>query len=78
MAKAILEFDLSSEREEYDSAMKGGIYHTVILDIMQALRNELKYNSDKLEKRRVERVVLEEWRAKFWEILDGHDVSGDF
>lgn len=44
MAKVILEFDPSEEREEMESAINGAKWKMLVWDLDQHLRTELKYN----------------------------------
>jgi len=47
--KAILEFELPEDKEEFDAASKGMDWAIVAWDIDQYIRNRLKYQSEKLE-----------------------------
>ena len=47
--KAILEFELPEDREEFDAASKGMDWAIVAWDIDQYIRNRLKYQSEKLD-----------------------------
>ena len=44
MAKVILEFDPSEDREEMESAINGSKWKMLVWDLDQHLRTELKYN----------------------------------
>ncbi|CAB4175399.1 hypothetical protein UFOVP972_171 [uncultured Caudovirales phage] len=44
MAKVILEFDPTEEREDMDSAINGWKWKMLVWDLDQHLRSELKYN----------------------------------
>ena len=44
MAKVILEFDPSEEREDMESAINGWKWKMLVWDLDQHLRSELKYN----------------------------------
>ena len=44
MAKVILEFDPSEEREDMESAINGAKWKMLVWDLDQHLRSELKYN----------------------------------
>ena len=63
--KAILEFDLPEDKEEFDVASKGMDWALLAWDIDQLLRNKLKY-SDLLPNTRAE---LEEIRDTLNEML---------
>ena len=45
--KAILEFNLPEDKEEYDAASKGMDWALLVLDIDQFIRNKIKYEQDK-------------------------------
>ena len=63
--KAILEFDLPEDKEEFDVASKGMDWALLAWDIDQLLRNKLKY-SDLLPNTRAE---LEEIKNTLNEML---------
>ncbi len=45
--KAILEFNLPEDREEYVVASRGMEWALLVLDIDQFIRNKIKYEQDK-------------------------------
>jgi len=45
--KAILEFKLPEDKEEYDTASRGMDWALLVLDIDQFIRNKIKYEQDK-------------------------------
>ena len=45
--KAILEFNLPEDKEEFDTALKGMDWALLVLDIDQFIRNKIKYEQDK-------------------------------
>ena len=47
--KAILEFNLPEDKEEFDAASKGMDWAIVAWDIDQYIRNRLKYQTEKLD-----------------------------
>ena len=47
--KAILEFELPEDKEEFDAASKGMDWAIVAWDMEQYIRNRLKYQSEKLD-----------------------------
>ena len=47
--KAILEFELPEDKEEFDAASKGMDWAILAWDIDQYIRNRLKYQSEKLD-----------------------------
>ena len=47
--KAILEFELPEDKEEFDAASKGMDWALLAWDIDQYIRNRLKYQTEKLD-----------------------------
>ena len=47
--KAILEFELPEDKEEFDAASKGMDWAIVAWDMEQYIRNRLKYQTEKLD-----------------------------
>ena len=45
--KAILEFNLPEDKEEFDAASKGMDWALLVWDIDQFIRNKIKYEQDK-------------------------------
>jgi len=45
--KALLEFNLPEDKEEYDAASRGMDWALLVLDIDQFIRNKIKYEQDK-------------------------------
>ena len=45
--KAILEFKLPEDKEEYDAASRGMDWALLVLDIDQFIRNKIKYEQDR-------------------------------
>ena len=45
--KAILEFDLPEDKEEYDAASRGMDWALLVLHIDQFIRNKIKYEQDR-------------------------------
>ena len=45
--KAILEFELPEDKEEYEAASRGMDWALLVLDIDQFIRNKIKYEQDK-------------------------------
>ena len=45
--KAILEFNLPEDKEEFDAASRGMDWALLVLDIDQFIRNKIKYEQDK-------------------------------
>ena len=45
--KALLEFELPEDREEYVAASRGMEWALLVLDIAQFIRNKIKYEQDR-------------------------------
>ena len=45
--KAILEFDLPEDKEEFDASSKGMDWALLVLHIDQFIRNKIKYEQDR-------------------------------
>jgi hypothetical protein len=64
-------FNLPDENDEYQSAINGNKYHSVIHELFNYLRSESKY-SDRTE------LTIEEVREKLVELLKDEGVLDDF
>ena len=73
MPKAILEFNLPEENEEFLTAQNGGKYHSVIWNLDQYLRSIHKYSSDSYDEKALEEV--QKIRDKLHELLNEYDLS---
>jgi hypothetical protein len=76
MPTAQLTFKLPEEREEYETTMRAGKYHSAIWDLGQHLRAILKYGDEGMSDEK--RAIYEEIRKKFYDILEENEVIGDF
>ncbi|NBP67659.1 MAG: hypothetical protein EBR30_07500 [Cytophagia bacterium] len=65
MSKAILEFDLNEERDEFQLMLNANKWYSVVWDIDQHLRSKTKYASDDTPNEIVEALyqVREELRG---------------
>jgi len=70
--KAILEYNLPDEQQEYDLANKGSDLSIIIWDFDQWLRNEVKYNNELTDK---ESDTYYKIRDKLREIMEEHDIT---
>jgi len=73
--KAIIEFNLPEDRDEYDMANNAGKMYMALWDIKQLLRSTLKYNPTGLNGDQLEQ--WEAMRSEFFEILDNNDLKLD-
>lgn len=71
--KVQLVFELPQEQEEYDYAINGINYSSVLWDFDQYLRSKIKYESEKLSEETLS--VYEDLRDKLHEIMQAHDVN---
>lgn len=71
--KAVLEFNLPEEQEEFDYATKGALYSIVLFELDQYLRTKTKYESDSLTEGQYE--VYESIRNKLRELAEERGVN---
>ena len=75
MPKAVLRFKLPEEQSEFNSALKGGNFKSVLWELDQWLRGKLKYPAEDAPQ-----VVLDayqEMRTKLNELAADHDAVFD-
>lgn len=73
--KAIIEFELPEDQNEYEKANNANKMYMALWDIRQLLRSKLKYNSDGLNDEQLEQ--WEAMRGDFFDILDNNDLKLD-
>lgn len=73
MPKAILEFDLNEERDEFQLMLNANKWYSVVWDIDQHLRSKTKYASDDTPNEIVE--VLYQIREELRDIMNANGVS---
>ena len=73
--KAIIEFELPEDQNEYEKANNANKMYMALWDIKQLLRSKLKYNSDGLNDEQLEQ--WEAMRGDFFDILDNNDLKLD-
>ena len=73
--KAIIEFELPEDQEEYEMANNASKMYTALWDIKQLFRSTLKYNPAGLNDEQLEQ--WEAMRGEFFEILDNNDLNLD-
>jgi hypothetical protein len=73
--KAIIEFKLPEDIEEYEMANNASKMYMALWDIKQLFRSKLKYNSDGLNDEQLEQ--WEAMRGEFFDILDNNDLKLD-
>ena len=73
--KAILEFKLPDDQEEYEYAVNAPKMYLALYDINQLIRSKLKYNPDSLTD-----AELKQWEImqdEFYLILDEQNIQLD-
>ena len=73
--KAILEYNLLEERDEYTLAIQGSTMYACLFSTMNMFRNHLKYNNKEWTDE--ELAVIENLRDEFFEILESNDFDLD-
>ena len=73
--KAIIEFELPEDQNEYEKANNANKMYMALWDIRQLLRSKLKYNSDGLNDEQLEQ--WEAMRGEFFDILENNDLNLD-
>lgn len=73
--KAIIEFNLPEDQEEYEMANNASKMYMALWDIKQLLRSTLKYNPTGLSSKELEQ--WEAMREEFFEILYNNDLKLD-
>ena len=71
--RAVLEYTLPVEEQEYRDAYNGWRYRAVIEGVMQWLRDDLKHG----EVPDAEREVYERLRTRIFDDLDAHGLTLD-
>ena len=71
--KAIIEFELPEDRDEYEMANNASKMYMALWDIKQLFRSTLKYNPTGLTSKELEQ--WEEMQGEFFEILDNNDMK---
>lgn len=71
MPKAILEFNLPEENEEFKTATQAMDYNLVLWDLDQYLRGKLKYSQLTVEQGQ----IYEELRDKLHEFLNERNIE---
>lgn len=68
--KATLTFTLPEDREDFDDAVRGSEWKQAVRDVMDELRNRIKYG----ELPEAEVATLEAVRSMVLEVLDGRGL----
>ena len=69
--KAILEFELPTDKENFDASAKGMDWAIVVWDMDQLLRNKLKYEEHGTDTRK----ALEEVRELLYDLMDVKNLT---
>jgi hypothetical protein len=73
--KAIIEFELPEDQEEYQMANNASKMYTALWDIRQLFRSTLKYNKTGLNDEQLQQ--WEAMRGEFFDILENNDLKLD-
>ena len=71
--KAIIEFELPEDNDEYEIANNASKMYLALWDIKQLLRSKLKYNPDGLNDEQL--TQWEIMQDEFYVILDNNDLK---
>lgn len=69
--KAVLEFNLPEDQDDFDTATNGWKYRSVLCDIDNFLRSKLKYE----ELPPGEDSGYEKARAELWNLINEHNID---
>ena len=69
--KAILEFDLPEESPEHQAAINGTKYSSIITELLEYIRSELKYKEPNEERTK----ILEKLRSIIHEYIEEYGVQ---
>ena len=67
--RAVLEFQLPEEREDFEIATDGWRYRGVISDVLNQLRSKIKYTEETT-------IALDAVREMIWEYCREYEVDG--
>ena len=71
--KGILEFDLRDDQKEFETAINADKYKSVIWELDQYLRQQIKYNANNLSNDTI--IAFELIRDKIREELNDYSIS---
>ncbi len=75
MSKAILEFNLPEEQLEFEQAVNASKYSSVLWDLDQYLRGQVKYPAEKTHEEFID--AMAKVRDELWKLLDEHNITLD-
>ncbi len=73
MPKGVLSFDLPEEEQEFRSAQEGGEWRIVMMDLLEHIRSQLKYQNLPDQKA----AAYEEFRELIWNTLSDRGLKLD-
>ena len=73
--KAILEFNLPDDQQDFELATKGLKFWSVLWELDQSLRSKTKYASDDLPQDKYD--AYQEIRDELYELMSNNDLSFD-
>ena len=71
--KAILEFNLPDDQQDFDLAINGMKFWSVLYDLDQSLRAKTKYAPDSLPQDKYD--AYQEVRDELYELMSNHNVN---
>jgi hypothetical protein len=77
MPKATLTYDLDQpeDQQEFDLVNNARKYYSVLWDIDQYMRNQIKYSSDDTPE--LYRETIQMVRDEFWKLMESHNIDLD-
>lgn len=69
--KAVLEFNLPEEQDDFDTASNGWKYRSIIHDIDNFLRNKMKYEELPEE----QYTAYDKVRSELWNLINEHTLD---
>ena len=75
MPKAILEFNLPEDKEDFEMASNSGQYHCILWDMDQFLRQIIKYEDPKTKEEKLRQKFAEEFREYLYEQMRDRNIE---
>ena len=73
MPKAILEFSLPEDQDDFDFANNGGRYYSILFELDQYFRNKVKYAPDDVHQEYTN--AMDEARKELWSLLEAYHLD---
>jgi len=75
MSEAILKFNLPEEQLEFEQAVNASKYTSILWDLDQYLRNQVKYPAESTHEEFIDAMATA--RDELWKLLDEHNITLD-